>query len=132
MQELRRGSTYALVLLLAVLCAVWGAFLVPLRVDGVAVPVAVLLSGTANVLLGLEGGRLYGRLGAAVPGVLWFAVVATFQSRRPEGDLVIVGSATGLALLLLGAVCAAVPVGIVRRDPVVGSFERITRSDRTD
>ncbi len=115
MEEVRRSATYGLVLLLALLCAVWGAFLVPFRLGGVALPVAVLLSGTANVVLGLAGGRLYGRVGAALPGVLWFAVVATLQSRRPEGDLVITGSTTGLALLLLGAVCAAVPVGIVRR-----------------
>ena len=113
--EVGRGATYALVLVLTLLCAVWGAFLVPLRVGGVPVPAAVLLSGTANVLLGLEGGRLYGRLGAVVPGVVWFAVVATLQSRRPEGDLVVTGTANGLALLLVGAVCAAVPIGIARR-----------------
>ncbi len=113
--ELRRSGTLALVLVLALLTALWGAFLVPLRAFGVPVPVAVVVAVAANLVLGSAGGRLYGRLGAALPGVLWFAIVATLQSRRPEGDLVVVGSATGLAFLLLGSVAAAVPVGLAGR-----------------
>lgn len=110
--EAGRIASYALVLVLAVLCALWGAFLVPLRVLGVPVPAAVVLACAANVALGTAGARLYGRLGAALPGVVWFAVVAVLQGRRPEGDLVVVGSLTGLSLLLLGSVCAVVPVAL--------------------
>ncbi|MCW2776789.1 MAG: hypothetical protein JWN17_514 [Frankiales bacterium] len=110
--ETERAAQYVLVLLLGVLTALWGAFLVPLRVAGVPVPVAVVVAAVANVVLGTAGGRLYGRLGAALPGVVWFAVVATLQSRTAEGDLVVPGSATGLALLLVGTVCATVPVGL--------------------
>lgn len=110
-QEAERAASYALVVVLSLLTAVWGAFLVPLRVAGVPLPVAVVVAAGANVALGLAGGRLYGRLGAAVPGVLWFAIAAALQARRPEGDLVVTGSVTGLLFLLIGSICAAVPVG---------------------
>jgi hypothetical protein len=110
-EQAGRAGAYALVLVLALLAAVWGAFLVPLRLASVPVPAAVLLACVANLVLGLVGGRLYGRLGAALPGVLWFVVAAALQSRRPEGDLVVPPSLTGWAFLLLGSISAAVPVG---------------------
>ena len=119
--EVERSGSYALVLLLALLTALWGAFLVPLRVAGVPVPASVLLAVVANVVLGTAGGRLHGRLGAALPGLLWFAVAATLQARRPEGDLVVTGSLTGLLFLLLGAVAAAVPVGTTLSRPRRGA-----------
>lgn len=110
-QGTERAAAFALVLVLSLLTALWGAFLVPLRVGGVPVPVAVVLAAVANVALGRAGGRLYGRVGAALPGVLWFVVVAALQIRRPEGDLVVPGSLPGLLFLLLGSISAAVPVG---------------------
>jgi Family of unknown function (DUF6113) len=110
-QEAERAASYALVVALSLLTAVWGAFLVPLRVGGVPVPLSVVVAAGANVALGVAGGRLYGRLGAAVPGVLWFVVVATMANSRPEGDLVVVQTTTGLLFLLIGSICAAVPVG---------------------
>lgn len=110
-REARRGGAFLLVLVLALLTALWGSFLVPLRIASVVLPVSVVLACGANVVLGTAGGRLYGRLGAALPGLVWFCVVATFQARRPEGDLVVPGSLTGYAFLLLGSICAAVPIG---------------------
>jgi hypothetical protein len=80
----------------------------------VPLPVSVLLAGLGNLVLGVAGARAYGRTGAALPGVLWFCVVAALQARRPEGDLVVPGTVVGLALLLVGSVCAAVPVGTAR------------------
>lgn len=114
MSELERVGTFALVLVLALLSALWSAFLVPLRVAGVPVPLAVVVACVANLVLGRAGGRLYGKPGALVPGLLWFAVVAVLQGKRPEGDLVVTGGATGLLLLLLGSTCAAVPVASAR------------------
>ena len=113
-QEAARSATFALVLVLALLTALWGSFLVPLRVLGVPVPASLVVACAANLVLGTAGARLYGRIGAALPGVLWFAVVTTLQSRRVEGDLVITGSIVGLLFLLLGSICAAVPVGLAR------------------
>ena len=115
--ELERVGTFALVLVLALLCALWSAFLVPLRIAGVPVPLAVVVACVANLVLGRAGGRLYGKPGALVPGLVWFAVVAVLQGRRPEGDLVVTGGVTGLLLLLLGSTCAAVPVATARAVP---------------
>ena len=42
MSEVERVGGFALVLLLALLCALWSAFLVPLRVAGVPVPAAAI------------------------------------------------------------------------------------------
>ena len=120
MSDVERVGTFALVVVLALLCALWSAFLVPLRVAGVPVPLAVVLACAANLVLGRAGGRLYGKPGALVPGLLWFAVVAVLQGRRPEGDLVVTGGATGLLLLLLGSTCAAVPVATAGAAPSAG------------
>ena len=114
-EQVRSALSYALVLLLSLLFAVWGAFLVPLRVFGVLFPASLVLAGAGNYVLGLAGSRLHGRLGAAVPGVLWFVVASVLQSRRPEGDLVVVANLVGLLFLLVGTVGAAVPVGLAPR-----------------
>ena len=109
-----RAGRFALVLLLTVLLAVWGAFLVPLRVGGVPVPVGLLLA-LATVPLGLAGGRvLDSRLGVAVPGALWLLVGVTLGSRRSEGDLVVTGGTLGVLFLLLGTLGAAMTAGLWR------------------
>jgi hypothetical protein len=105
-----RVATYALVLLLTLLLAVWGAFLVPLHVGTVPVPVSVVIA-LAPLVLGRAAGRLYGRPGAAAAGLVWFAVVVLLAAKRPEGDLVVPGDPTGLAFLLVGTTCAALAVG---------------------
>jgi hypothetical protein len=110
-----RLSTYAaygLVLVLTVLLAVWGAFLVPLRLGGQAVPVCWAIAVVGNYLLGICGGRLLGRLGAGIPGLLWMAIALTLGSKRGEGDLVVPGSLIGLGFLLAGAVASAVAYGL--------------------
>lgn len=116
--DLSRGLTYAsyaLVLLLALLLAVWGAFLVPLRIGGVPVPIAWAVAVVGNGLLGWVGGRLLGHLGAAGPGIVWLAVALTFGSQRAEGDLVVPGTVTGLGFLVAGAIASAVAYGAVPR-----------------
>ena len=116
-EQLGRAGSYALVLLLSVLTALWECFLVPLRAGSVPLPVCVVLACVGNVALGTAGARAHGRVGAAVPGLLWFGVVAALQSRRPEGDLVVPGTWTGLSLLLLGTIGAAVPIGLAAPPP---------------
>ena len=105
-------------LALTVLLAVWGAFLVPLRVGGTLVPLSWLLALGGNVGLGAAGGRLYGKAGAVVPVVLWLLVAFTLGTRRAEGDLVVPGSTAGLVFLLAGAVGGALAYGVqVTRAP---------------
>lgn len=111
-----RAAPYALVLLLTVLLAVWGAFLVPLRVAGVAAPVCWLVALVTTLTGGTVGGRLGGRGGTAVPVLVWLVVALTLGSRRTEGDLVVPGTTTGLVFLLAGAVGGAVAFALqVRR-----------------
>ena len=116
-ERAERRTGLALVVVLALLTGLWGAFLVPLRVGGVAVPVAVLVAGVANAVLGVAGGRLAGRSGAAAPGLVWFGVVVVLQSRRPEGDLVLPNTTTGLLFLVVGTLVAAVTVGLAPPRP---------------
>lgn len=111
---LSRAGRLALVLLLTVLLAVWGAFLVPLRIGGVPAPLGLLLA-LATVPLGLAGGRaLDSRIGVALPGALWLLVGVVLGSRRSEGDLVVTGGPLGLLFLLVGTLGAAVTAGLWR------------------
>ena len=109
--------SYALVLLLALLLAVWGAFLVPLRVGTVPVPVSWVIAIVGNGVLGWVGGRLLGRRGAAGPGIVWLVVALTLGSQRAEGDLVVPGTVPGLVFLVAGAIAGAVAYGAVPRSP---------------
>ena len=106
-----RGCAYALVLLLTVLLALWGAFLVPFRVGGTLVPVSLVIAAVGNVLVGRAGARVAGSTGAVVPGLLWVALTLVLSSRRAEGDVVVPGSTVGLAFLLVGALSSAVAYG---------------------
>lgn len=106
-----RAVSYGLLLVLTLLSAVWGAFLVPLRVGGTPVPLGLLLA-LAPVPLCLAGGRLLQRrAAAAVPGGLWVATALALGSQRREGDLVVTGGALGIAFLAVGALAAAAAVG---------------------
>lgn len=105
-------APYALVLVLAVLLALWGAFLVPLRFGATPLPVSWFIALGGNLALGVAGGRLLGRPGALVPGLLWLAIALTLGTKRGEGDLVVPGTTMGLVFLLVGAVAAAVAYGV--------------------
>jgi hypothetical protein len=110
-----RAGAYALVLLLTLLLAVWGAFLVPLKAGTIPVPVSWVVAGVGNAALGLAAGRLYARQGVLGTGVLWLAVALTLGTKRDEGDLVVPGDVVGLLFLLIGAVGSAVAYGLVPR-----------------
>lgn len=102
------AAAYVLVLVLAVELAVWGAFLVPLRVGGVVAPVCWLVAVVGNAALGRVGGQLGGRLGAGVPGLLWVGVVTLLTTRRTEGDVIVSAGVVGLVFLVAGALTSAV------------------------
>jgi hypothetical protein len=108
----RRAFAYALVLVLTVQFALWGAFLVPFRVGATLVPVSWLIAVAGNVAVGLAGARLAGRIGAAIPALLWLGLAFTLGARRAEGDLIVVGSVTGLGFLVAGALTSAVMYGL--------------------
>ena len=112
----QRAGALALVLVLTVLLAVWGAFLVPLRVFGVAVPVSWIIALVGNFLLGWAGARLAGALGAALPALVWIVLVLVLASPRTEGDIVVRGTTIGTGFLVAGALGSAVAFGARPRD----------------
>lgn len=113
----RAYGPYAVVLLLSGLLCVWGAFLLPLRLGGVPLPVGIVLAA-ATVPLGVAGGRLLGsRVGAVLPGLLWLGMALQLASLRREGDLVVLGDLRGLAFLGVGTVGALLAVGVWRPTP---------------
>jgi hypothetical protein len=102
---------------LAVAGAAWLAVAevlwLPLRIGGLLVPLSVLAAVVGNLLLVdvvRWGSR--SRAVALLPALTWCAIAAAATMRRPEGDLLVVGSgglgAVGLAFLLLGVLAAAV------------------------
>jgi hypothetical protein len=104
----------------AVLVAGWLAlveiFWLPLRIGGVLVPVSILVAVVGNLLLPGLLMRVSGsRLVAVLPAVVWLVVAVTAMSRRPEGDVVMLGRGTlgtlNLVFLLVGVLAAAVAVG---------------------
>ena len=109
--RLQRAWAYALVLLLTVLLALWGAFLVPFRVGATPVPVSMVIAVVGNVLLGRAAARVGGSTGALCTGVLWTGVVLVLASRRAEGDVVVPGGGVGTGFLLVGVVASAIAYG---------------------
>jgi hypothetical protein len=107
--------------LAACLTVVEGLWL-PLRVGGFLVPVSVAAAVVGNLLLVDLALRWTASRGVAVlPALTWVVVAGAATMRRPEGDLLIIGSgglgAVGLAFLLLGTLAAAVAVGRVLSRP---------------
>ncbi|WP_448625215.1 hypothetical protein [Geodermatophilus sp. URMC 64] len=97
-------------------------FWLPLRVGGVLVPVSVPAAVVGNLLVVGTAYRWSGsRVVAVLPALAWGAVAIAATQRRPEGDLVVVGTGAlgyvGLAFLGLGVVAAAFAVGRVLAAP---------------
>jgi len=110
----------------AVVVGTWLAlvevFWLPLRVGGVLVPLSVVAAVVGNLLLvGVAYRWSRSRVVAVLPALAWLAAALGAARRRPEGDLVIVGTGAlgyvGLAFLLVGVVAAAFAVGRVLASP---------------
>lgn len=102
------AASLALLAVLGALLGLVGAFLVPLRVAGVPVPVSAVLAALGNFGLGLAGARAAGdRLGVLAPAAGWFGVVTLASMRGPGGDVVLPGSLGSYAFLLGGTAASA-------------------------
>jgi hypothetical protein len=117
-----RVATLAVAAAAVVAVAGWLAlvevFWLPLRVAGLLVPLSVPAAAVANYVLVTGAHRLTGsRAVAVLPALTWLAVALAATVRRPEGDLVAVGTGglgtVTLAFLGLGVLGAAVAVGRV-------------------
>ncbi|MDT0276795.1 hypothetical protein [Blastococcus goldschmidtiae] len=113
---------------LALAAAAWLAlvevFWLPLKAGPVPVPLSVLGAVAGNLLLVRLAHRLSGsRAVAVLPAVVWLVVALAATVRRPEGDLVLIGTgvtgAVGLAFLGCGVVAAAFAAGRVLATPTV-------------
>lgn len=127
--ETRRGRGRAalvgvLVAIGAAELAVLECFLLPLRVGSVPVPLSIAAAVIGNALLPALAYRLTtSRVAAVVPLLVWFAVVIVASVPRPEGDIIVTGTARGITFLILGAVAGAYAAGrllAVPRNPVTG------------
>lgn len=113
---------------LAVVASAWLAlvevFWLPLRVGAVPVPLSVLAAVAGNLLLVQLTHRFSGsRALAVLPALVWLVIALAATVRRPEGDLVLIGTgatgAVGLAFLGCGVVAAAFAAGRVLAAPPV-------------
>jgi threonine/homoserine efflux transporter RhtA len=107
-----------LIAVFAVALALVEAFLVPLRIGTVPLPVCVPLAMAGNIVLATLAARRTGSIAwAAAPPVLWLLVVIVLSLPRAEGDLIVPGTLTGLVFLFAGAIAGAYGVAseITRR-----------------
>ncbi len=113
-----RVAAGVLISAFAVGLALVEAFLVPLRVGTVPLPICVLLAVAGNAGLTKLAVRQTGSLVCGVlQPLLWLGVIIVLSVPRAEGDLVVPGSLTGLVFLFAGAVAGAYGVAseITRR-----------------
>jgi Flp pilus assembly protein TadB len=108
-ETLTRLGGGVLVVWLTVLAAVCEAFLVPLRMAGVRIPVALLLAVAGNLTLPwLARWLSRSRMMTMLPALLWFLVILVLAGGTTEGDVVLAGNDwVALTLLLFGSVAAA-------------------------
>ena len=106
---LRVGGTVVAVWA-AVLLALIGAFLTPLRVGGVLVPLSVLVAIVGNAgLMRFAYVTTQHRWLAVLPGVVWIALAFVATSGTSEGDIVLTSTSwVGPVYLLAGSATVAV------------------------
>jgi len=101
---------------LAASCAILEVFYLPLRAGTIPVPISIPAAVVGNVVftraLYIISGSVWPAL---LPGAVWLAVIARAAIARPEGDLLITGSATTVAInvafLGFGSLALAFTVG---------------------
>jgi hypothetical protein len=110
------GATIAALAALAIVLAVVGAFFSPSdpRVLHVPIPVGVLIAIAGNLVVGLAGAwATRSRVAPGVTGFVWLVVAFVLANNRPEGDVIVPGTGwLGVSYLFLGAVAAAVAIGV--------------------
>jgi hypothetical protein len=89
------------------------AFYVPTRAGVVSLG-DVLAVVTIGPYAHFVGRAARSSAAGALPAVAWLGTTMYFATLRPEGDLIVTGSAYGLAFLLLGTLSGAVGIGTIR------------------
>jgi hypothetical protein len=104
---------------LGTVLALYGAFLLPLRVNDVRVPVSLVLALVGNPALVWFAAAVTGRrLAGLLPALAWCVVYLTAASRTAEGDLLLTSTNwVGLVTLVVGPLAFAFAIyGLVLRD----------------
>jgi hypothetical protein len=115
-----RGAGAAVAVWGAVVLALYGVFMTPVRVGDVLVPVALVLAIAGNALLMRFARTVTGsRLFALVPGAIWIVITFVAAGRTTEGDLVLFQSNwVATAYLFVGSATVTVMgYRIVSRPP---------------
>lgn len=106
------GAAYAALGLLGGVFGVVGSFAQDWAVGSVPVA-AIVLVALVFALARLAGLGMGGRLGAAIPAVVWGVVVFVMSMRRTEGDLVVPGSTAGYVFIIGGMIAAVAGIMMV-------------------
>lgn len=106
-----RMLTGALITGAAAELAVLECFLLPLRIGSVPLPLSILVAVLVNAgLPALSYHLTASRAVAAMPVIVWIALVIVASVPRPEGDVIVTGTWRGIAFLILGASAGAYAV----------------------
>jgi hypothetical protein len=114
------GLVYGLLAVLGVVVGVIGSFSFAWELGDVPIA-AVLLSVLNLVIFRAAGWAMESKLGAVVPAILWMIILFVLASRRPEGDLVVTGTAAGYIYMFGGALAAVVAVAWTRSARPLGA-----------
>jgi hypothetical protein len=107
------GLVYGLLAVLGVLLGLIGSFEFSWQAGSVPVAALVLTAVNLAVFRG-AGWAMESKVAALVPAVFWIIVVLVLSSRRPEGDLVVTGTAAGYTFMFGGALAALVAIATTR------------------
>lgn len=107
------GLAYGVLFVLGLLFGLVGSFEFSWTIGSVPVA-AILLSAAAFAAFRLAGWAMESRLGVAAIAAPWLIVVVLLSSRRPEGDLVVTGTAAGYVFIFGGSIAAIAAVAATR------------------
>lgn len=113
----------------AIVVALYGAFLTPLRLGAALVPIALVLAVLGNLLLIRYAYEVSGsRWLALVPGGIWLVISFTAAGRTTEGDLVLLQSNwVATVYLFAGAGTIAVAAYRLMNRPSAASQDHSTQ-----
>ncbi|GAA2162372.1 DUF6113 family protein [Actinomadura napierensis] len=112
LESLVTGAAYAALGLLGGVLGLVGSYAQQWTAGDVPVT-SVVLALLVYAMARLAGWGMGGKIGAAVPAVVWGVVVIVMSMQRSEGDLVIPGTLAGYVYIVGGMVAAGIAVARV-------------------
>ncbi|MFF0519239.1 DUF6113 family protein [Actinomadura nitritigenes] len=112
LEALVTGAAYAALGLLGGVFGLVGSYAQEWTAGDVPVT-SIVLVPLVYAMVRLAGLGMGGKIGAAVPAVVWGAAVIVMSMQRPEGDLVVPGTLAGYVYIVGGMVAAGIAVARV-------------------